>query len=201
MMKNKELYKQAFRALHAPDTISLKEVNRVKKAHLRPTRRMILVCACVILTLGLAVTAYAYADQTRKQILGWMRNMELITGVDENGAAFSEVVVHTEDMAEPVLLRDSKLVFIVNGEQLDITNQVSQIKSFRYEYLDEEGNTHLWLVGLNSDVLSDYGYAEYIKDTNGLWAVGYSARVNIEPDGHTSAQWLETAKNDLNVPW
>ena len=51
-----------------------------------------------------------------------------------------------------------------------------------------------------NDGRSDH-QAEYIKDTNVLWVGGYSARVNIEPDGHTSAQWLETAKNDLNIPW
>lgn len=88
-----------------------------------------------------------------------------------------------------------------SGNQNEKIVTFSQTKSFPYEYLDEEGNTHLWLVGLNSDALSDYGYAEYIKDTNGLWVGGYSARVNIEPNGHTSAQWLETAKKELGIPW
>ena len=88
-----------------------------------------------------------------------------------------------------------------SGNQNEKIVTFSQTMSFRYEYLDEEGNTHLWLVGLNSDALSDYGYAEYIKDTNGLWVGGYSARVNIEPNGHTSAQWLETAKKELGIPW
>ena len=44
--------------------------------------------------------------------------------------------------------------------------------------------------------------ASVVMETyNGLWVGGYSARVNVEPNGHTSAQWLETAKKELGILW
>lgn len=196
-MSNQNLYKQAFGALHAPDGISLVKGN--KSHHSVP--RLVLVCACTVMILGLAVTAYAYGGQVVGRIFGWGNNMEMTIGVDENGEEYRQVIVHTDDMDDPVVLRDGKMFFIVNGESIDITNQVSKTKSFQYEYLDEEGNTHLWLVGLNSDERSNYGYAEYIKDSDGVWICGYSARVNTEADGTTNAQWLEISKDELNIPW
>lgn len=196
-MNNRELYKQAFGALHGPDTISLDK--GYKKS--RPVGRAVAVCACAVMIFALAVTAYAHGEQVLKRILGWGNNMEVTVGIDEQGEEFSQVAVHTDHLTDPVVLQDGKMLFVVNGERLDITDWVSQVKSFRYEYLDKEGNTHLWLVGLNSEDLENFGYAEYIKGADGAWAAGYSARVNIEADGKTNAQWLEISKKELNIPW
>lgn len=201
MMTNKELYKQAFGALHFPDTASRKSNECKQEKHFRPSRRLALVCTCVLLIIGLTMTVWAYGNQVIEHIFGWGNNMELTTGSNEDGNTFSWVVVHTEDLTDPVRLEKGRMIFLVNGEELDITDQVSQTKSFRYEYTDEAGNTHLWLVGLNSEELANYGYAEYIKDMSGTWACGYSARVNIEEDGTASAQWLKIAKGELDIPW
>lgn len=201
MMTNKELYKQAFGALHFPDTASRKSNECKQEKHFRPSRRLALVCTCVLLIIGLTTTVWAYGDQVLEHIFGWGNNMEFTTGLNEDGNTFSWVVVHTEDLTDPVRLEEGRMIFLVNGEELDITDQVSQTKSFRYEYTDEAGNTHLWLVGLNSEELANYGYAEYIKDMSGTWTCGYSARVNIEEDGTASAQWLEIAKGELDIPW
>ena len=199
MMTNKELYKQAFGTLHFPDTAGPIEYKEGR--HFRPSRRLALMCTCALLVMGLTVTAFAYGEQVLGHIFGWGNNMELTTGVDEKGEAFSRVVVHTDDLTDPVRLEEGRMIFIVNGEELDITDEVSQTKGFRYEYSDEAGNTHLWLVGLNSEERANYGYAEYIKDASGTWTCGYSARVNIEADGQTTAQWLEIAKSELDIPW
>ena len=199
-MTNRERYKKAFGVLHTSGELSL-EVTMKQKHAWRPTRRLIIVCICTVLILGLGVTAYAYGEQTIRKIFGWEQNMEITTTVDENGRESATTIVHTSDLTDPVEIQDGRMVFLVNGEHLDITNQVSEAKGFHYEYTDEDGNTHVWLVGLNSGALDNYGYAEYIRDANGMWAGGYSARVNIESDGTTSAQWLNTAKSELNIPW
>ena len=34
-----------------------------------------------------------------------------------------------------------------------------------------------------------------------MWVGGYDARVNIEKDGSTDAQWLEISKPELGIPW
>ena len=199
-MTNKEKYKQAFSVLHASENITLEE-NRNMKKSFRPPRKLGTVCVCAAMILALGVAAYAYGIEVSHRILGWGNNFEITQGFDENGENTTVPVLHTDNLTDPVVVTEGKMLFVVNDEKIDITSQISQSEAFRYEYTDDEGNTHFWFVGLNSDEMENYGYAEYIKDSAGEWAGGYSARVNIEADGSTSAQWLETAKSDLNIPW
>ena len=149
---------------------------------------------------ALGVTAYAYGGEIISRIFGWGNNFEITQKIDENGENISEPILHTDRLKDPVIITDSRMIFIVNNENIDITDQVSEKDAFHYEYVDEEGNIHIWLVGLNSSDKTNFGYAEYIKTTDGEWAGGYSARVNIEEDGSTSAQWLEIAKSELDIP-
>lgn len=93
------------------------------------------------------------------------------------------------------------MFFIVNDEKIDITDRVSEKEYFQYECADSAGYMHVWLVGLLSSDHRNFGYAEYIKDSDGNWKSGYSARINTEADGSTSAEWLNTAKKELNIPW
>ena len=82
-MNNGELYKQAFGALHAPDTVSLTAGKGAERKTFRPARRLVLVCACTVLALGLAVTAYARGGLILGHVFGWGNNMEVTTGIDE----------------------------------------------------------------------------------------------------------------------
>lgn len=200
-MTNKEKYKQAFSVLHASENITLEENMNTEKTF-RPSRKLVPVCVCAALMLALGVVAYAYGgEMIRSRIFGWGNNFEITQGIDENGENTKVSVLYTDNLTDPVVFSKGKMFFVVNGENIDITHQVSQSEAFRYAYTDDEGNTHYWLIGLNSDEMGNYGYAEYIKDSAGEWAGGYSARVNQEADGRTSAQWLEIAKSDLEIPW
>ena len=199
-MTNKENYKQAFSVLHASDNISL-EVHMNRKKVFKPARKLVSVCVCAALLCALIVTAYAYGGEFISRIYGWGSNFEIKQEIDENGEAVSTSILYTESLNDPVEISDGRMIFIVNNENIDITDQISETDAFRYEYVDEEGNIHFWLVGLNSDNIENFGYAEYIKDPSGTWAGGYSARVNTEADGSTSAQWLEKAKSEQIIPW
>ena len=200
-MSNKELYKQAFGALHAPGSISLAAENPAKEKVFRPARRLVLVCACTALLLGFAVTAYACGGQLLSHVFGWGNNMEITTGIDENGESYNEVRLHTENLTSPVVRRGGRVIFIVNNESIDITGELSQTKAFRYDYTDTDGNTHVWLLGLVSDNSTNCGYAEYIKRADGTWLGGCSVGVSLDENGRSSALWLETAKQELNINW
>ena len=199
-MSNKEQYQQAFSVLHASENISL-EVNMNREKVFRPTRKLISICICVALMCALGVTAYAYGGEIISRIFGWGNNFEITQKIDENGEEVSESILYTDNLTDPVIFENGRMIFIVNNENIDITDRVSEKEAFQYVYIDEEGNTHLWLVGLNSSDKANFGYAEYIKDSNGMWVGGYDARVNIGKDGSTDAQWLEISKSELNIPW
>lgn len=189
-MNNRDKYKKAFSVLHAStqtDWEALME-QKSKKKYGKTTVRLILIAAVVCL-----MTVTVSADSVR-QLFGWGGNME-ITQHDDG----AEVRIFTDNLTEPVEIRDGRMYFIVNGENIDITDQVSQTKAFTYQYVDEQSVTHMWVVGLNSEELENYGYAEYLKTDT--WQGGYSARVNGNADGTTEAQWLEIWKAENDCPW
>lgn len=199
-MTNEEKYKQAFSVLHASGTISLEDNMNTEKSF-RPSRKLVSLCVCSAMILALGLTAFANRTEIISHVFGWENNLEITQEADENGVITSTSILYTESLTEPVSFSHGKMLFVVNGENIDITDRISMNEPFRYEYTDDEGYTHYWFVGLNSDELDNYGYAEYIKDPAGEWAGGYSARVNIEPDGTTAAKWLEIGKAELDIPW
>ena len=189
-MNNRDKYKKAFSVLHASKTTDWEAImeQKTKKKYGKTAVRLILIAAAVCL-----MTVTVSADSVR-QLLGWGGNME-ITQYDDG----AEVRIFTDNLTEPVEFRGGRMYFIVNGENIDITDQVSQTKAFTYSYEDAQGVTHMWVVGLNSEELENYGYAEYLKTDT--WQGGYSARVNINADGTTEAQWLEIWKAENDCPW
>lgn len=199
-MTNKEKYKRAFSALHTSENISL-EVDKDMKNKRVFNKKIMAVCTCCLAMFGVGATVYAHNYQIINKIFGWGNNLEITQEVDENGETSSISILHTDNLTEPVKIDDGKIYFVVNDEKIDITDKISETTAFEYEYTDDEGNTHIWLVGLNSDNIKDYGYAEYIKNIDGDWTGGYSARVNIESDGKTNAEWLENAKSEKTIPW
>ena len=190
-MNNRDKYKKAFSVLHASETTDWEAImgHNTQRKHKKTVVKLLLLAAVISL-----MTVTASADSVR-QLFGWGGNME-ITQYDDGGA---EVRIHTEKLTEPVEIRDGRMYFIVNGENIDITDQVSQTKAFTYQYVDNQGITHDWVVGLNSENIENYGYAEYLKTDT--WQGGYSARVNINTDGTTQAQWLEIWKAENDCPW
>ena len=189
-MNNRDKYKKAFSVLHASETTDWEAImgHNTQRKHKKTVVKLLFLAAVINL-----MTVTASADSVR-QLFGWGGNMR----VDqyEDGA---EVRVYTDNMTEPVEIRDGRMYFIVNGEDMDITDQVSQTKAFTYSYEDAQGVTHIWVLGLNGEELEHYGYAEYLKTDT--WQGGYSARVNSNADGTTDAQWLESWKAENNCPW
>lgn len=190
-MNNRDKYKKAFSVLHASETTNWEALmeQKTKKKYGKTAVRLVILAAVVCL-----MTVTVSADSVR-QLFGWGGNMEIAQYDD--GA---EVRILTDKLTEPVEIRDGRMYFIVNGENVDITDQVSQTKAFTYQYVDEQGVTHDWLVGLIGEELEDYAYAEYLRSGT-VWQGGYSARVNINADGTTEAQWLEIWKAENGCPW
>lgn len=195
-MTNRERYKQAFGALHASGEINLEA--DMKNYSARAIRRTAAVCICAVMLLCAGVTAFA-ANTELKTILGWGGNSEIRQTTDENGNTETTTYLFTDSLTEPVELENGRIYFIVNGEHIDITDTISE-KTFSYSYVDSDGYTHYWLVGLNTENVGNYGYAEYIKDENGDWIGGYSARASLDNDGK-GPEWLEAGKAELGIPW
>ena len=155
---------------------------------LHTTRKHILTLAlAAALMLSLGIAAYS-AGQV---IFGWGGNMEIHAEKTEGGIQ-TNVYVHTDNLTEPVSFENGRMIFIVHDEHIDITDRVSETQPYIYQFSDEEGVLHYWIIGKNGPELEHYGYAEYLHPFESDWTAGYVARTN----GNT-APWLDAAKEEL----
>ena len=173
----------------------IKELTKMKIEQTEPVsvpqyfsrKRVITFALAAALLLALGITAYS-SGQT---LFGWGGNME-IQSTQTNSGVENVVYVHTENMTEPVSFEDGRMYFIVNDEHIDITDQVSETQPYIYQFTDEDGVLHYWIIGKNGSEPEHYGFAEYLQPSEGVWTAGYVARTN-----DNTAPWLDKAKEEL----
>ena len=153
-------------------------------------KRIITLALVAALILALGAAAYAAGNV----IFGWENNMEIHATKTDQGVE-TIILVHTDNLTEPVCLEDDRMFFIVNDEHIDITDQISETKAFIYQFTDSEGVIHYWIVGKNGPELWHYGYAEYVQPPEGDWIRGYVARTN-----NNEAPWLDNAREEIGFP-
>ena len=149
-------------------------------------KRIITIAIAAALILALGITSYAGYT-----IFGWGENAEIRTAKTQSGIE-TTVLVHTDNLVEPVCFENGRMYFIVNDEHIDITDQVSETQPYIYRFTDSEGVQHYWIIGKNGPEPEYYGYAEYLQPPEGEWIRGYVARTN-----NNEAQWLDSAKEEL----
>ena len=166
--------------------MKLEQENTALPPRFAGRKRLLTFALAAALVLALSLTAYA-----GHTLSGWGGNMEIRAEKTDGGVA-AEVHVHTDDLTEPVSFEDGRMFFIVNGEHIDITDQVSETQPYLYRFTDEEGVTHYWVVGKNGPEPEHYGFAEYLQPPEGDWTAGYVARTD-----NNSAPWLDKAIEEL----
>ncbi len=150
-------------------------------------RRILTLALAAALLMVFGIAAYSAG----RSFFGWGGNMEIRSVKTDHGIE-NTVIVHTESLTEPVVLENGRMIFIVNGEQIDITDQVSETRPYIYHYTDEEGIAHYWIIGKNGPEAGHYGYAEYLQPSDGEWTAGYVARTD-----NNEAPWLYQAWDEL----
>ena len=179
---------RAMNGIHEEDVIMAENIysDNSKNTHFK-TKRIITIALAAALILALGMTAYSAG----RVLFGWGGNME-IRSTKTDGGIENTVYVHTDDLTEPVAFENDRMIFIVNDEHLDITDQVSETQPFIYHYTDEEDVIHYWIIGKNGPELNHYGFAEYLHPSEEDWTAGYVARTN-----NNEAPWLDNAKKEL----
>ena len=179
---------RAMNGIHGEDVVMAGKIYFNEKTRHRSRKRLLTLALAAALLLALGVAAYS----TGLVFSGWGGNMEVHSEQTEGGIE-NTVYVHTENMTQPVSFEDGRMIFVVNGERIDITERVSETVPFIYQYTDEEaGVIHYWIIGKNGPELEHYGFAEYIQPTDGEWTGGYVARTD-----NNEAPWLYAAWEEL----
>ena len=201
-MNNHDKYKMAFSVLQMPGNSNF-EPEKTRIPRYSAVRRTAAACLCTLVVLSLGVLTYAYGEQIVREVLGWGGNMKMTESINaENGETEKLVTVMTDSLTNPVEIKNGKIYFVVNDEHIDITDSVSESDPYVYNYKDQDGYTHYWIIGLNGPEPEYYGYGEYIKDSDGSWVTGYTARINLDPDKELPG-WLTQGKLIIggDCPW
>lgn len=119
-------------------------------------------------------------------------NVVGITAVDTEAAPFAQ-------------LREGRLMFLGNGETIDITDQITEDNPYIYSYVDDYGLTHYMAVGYSGSI-ENYGIYEFIREvTEGQadwegWVTG-TGRNFLDPETETRYPWVDIVWQELNIPW
>lgn len=200
-------YKNAFDQIHLSEKTSQRiedalrnsqsELEAISMQTKKRIRKPILVAAAILaVAVSLSVGAYALTDgQIFNYIHSFLTGGASVVEIEnEDGTTTQTVSLDTENMDHPVEVRDGRLYFIGNGEDLDITDEISPETPYIYTYTDDEDWTHYIAVGGTVEDYQ-YGYAEFLKDADGQWSGGVCI------GEYEGVAWLDCAKQELNVPW
>ena len=116
--------------------------------------------------------------------------------VDEEGNTTSVAEVNTEEATAPAEYVDGRLYLTVNGENLDITEEISDTNAYTYIYEDTASVTHYIIIGGKPE---SFGYAEFLQGADKEWIGG--SFIGGEVGGTINPDWLQMAKEELNIPW
>lgn len=200
----KEL-KEVFNQIKMPEKCILdiegeikeKQETEFQRAKIRKMPRVVAAAAAVVMVLLLTDgVVYAYTGSGIISRIIAFNGTVFTKTVDEDGSIISEGQLNLEEATAPAEYRDGRLYFTANGENLDITEEVSNTEAYTYTYQDDDFVTHYMIVGGNPE---SFGYAEFLQGVEGEWIGG--SFVGGEAGGTINPDWLQNAKQELNIPW
>lgn len=101
-----------------------------------------------------------------------------------------------ENSGFPLLLEEGRLYFTGDGEKRDITDEISETEPLYIDIIDEQGNTHKFVIGGKAQT-GCYGYNEMLIDKDGTFrgATGsYGENMNIM---EKTPEWLQKAEEEV----
>lgn len=168
--------------------------------------RTTLTACAVLLTALLAIS-----PQVRAAVSDWVvkyiypeSGITIYEETNENGEPVRIMAVDTENPAF-AQVRDGRLIFTGNGQNADITDQITPESPYIYTYMDEYGLTHYMVVGY-SDHIENFGIYEFLREEQEGqqswegWANGYG-RNFLDPETETRYPWVDIVWEQLGLPW
>ena len=122
----------------------------------------------LVCLLSVGGVAYAMTDGFRA-LFTFISGGTIYESVEDGTVSTSITAIAMEDeLGMPLLLEDGRLYFTGDGGKTDITDHISETEPYFIDVIDEEGNTHKFIVGGR---LEDefYGYDEMIIDAEGVY--------------------------------
>jgi len=145
-------------------------------------------------TRALAVSA----AQSISRIFGFANGQEVVITESENETAAAAEDIW--DFSTYLKNENDRLIFSLDGQNLDITDQVSATDFFRYEKSLENGGRSVILVGGSSPEM--WGWVELVFDSGGNYITNRMF-VPVKPSGENPVgeeEWCNIAMHSEGVP-
>lgn len=117
-------------------------------------RKLAALLTVIATILALTVVGYAAAQGIR-----YFTGATIQYEKTNDGGVIIYSQFDTEKAIPPAEVVDGRLIFTLDGSGLDITDQCSETKYYRYDSTDSDGYHHTLIIG---GTPADWGYAEYI---------------------------------------
>ena len=207
----KDQVKEMFAQVTMPEETQRKvrnamEQNRKPKRKALPAFARNLATVAAVLALVLVIS-----PEARAAVEGWVvkyvfpeSGITIYETKDVNGDVVGVMGVDTESKSFAEY-RDGRLYFTCNGEEMDITGQISEEKPFFYEYVDEYGLTHYRAVGYSGS-LENFGIYEFMRRVEAgqqPWEgwEGGTGRNFLDPETEARYPWVDIVWEELDIPW
>lgn len=172
-----------------------------QKAHCKPVpvlKYAGMMMAALALVLCLSPAARAAVKTVVERYVFPDSGVTIHKNTEEDGSVTREIWLDTEsEHAIFAELREGRLYFTGNGENIDITDQSASNKPYFYSYTDEYGITHHMAVGYSEDV-QNFGVYQFFRDADG-WTNGYGIN-ELDKEGKRYP-WVDAVWEELEIPW
>ncbi len=166
-----------------------------RKAERQPGLRRKPIAAAAALALVLALTAC-----TSPVVLEAVQKFffpEIGMAVYEK----EDALVVTYDPESPAFaeIREGRLYFTGNGEDLDITDRITEEKPFFYTYQDESGIEIALVVGY-AGTIENFGIYQFLRYSGEPWFTGTGRNI-LNEETETRYPWVDLVWKELEIPW
>ncbi len=176
------------------------EKNR-KTTRISPLRRLGATAAAFILVMAVTLCV---SPAARAAVEEWIRKFDFseigmtIYEKEEYGTIQRVTLYNTESPAFAEL-REGRLYFTGNGEDLDITDQITENEPFFYTYTDESG-IEVTLVVAYTGTIENFGIYQFLRQPDGAWITG-TGRNFLNAETEARYLWVDSVWENLDIPW
>ncbi len=169
---------------------------------LRSIQKKIAV-ASMLAFIGMAsATTVSFASEGRlfNYLYTFFNGSGITTEYDEHTGVGKTTIEMNATENPPVILDGGKLNLIINGNNIDITKQISDSVPYISEYVDEQNVVHKFIIG-GEPTEECYGYEENLFDSDGKF-IGSSGYYGSKVKGVGSdngPEWLVVGRNEIGI--
>ncbi len=186
-------------SIHMPQEVEARIHNPapVRRPRLRPAMAVAAVFFLVCL-LGCSPTVQAAVG---KMLVITFPDLDLTIiekPLQDGTGGYGQIVAIDTDKTTFAYVENGRLYFTGNGENLDITDQITEDSPFFYTY--EQDIYEITLIVGYSGSLENFGTYEFIKE-NGEWFTGSGRNFYSNVDEGVPYPWVQVVWDTLDIPW